>query len=948
MKNPLFMVPYVRGAGFLVEVHHDAALGPLLPWTEADVKSVRTLFDGWSGLLRGLTLAGYRVVEISIEADPDSATQRLLLDTATFGVGSAGLVPDGLDYVREGAPPLLVVITLDPLWPFGEPVGAPLALALPIYDLEEIDGVYAPVQQTARGWIGLTSATPGLGGSLGGLISRGLDIGRILADQQAAGAWHLEPDATVEPSGLGWMFDDRNWWFPPRTPDRPDANARVVRDALTEVAKPLRTPGIDVAEFLTEQIVRKHDPHIFSPAGSFAHETRAYSTQAPDAAADAYRERVSSLAISGMQVVLETSAILDSRFMWTDAVLVMIEHGAVGVAHRLLPGVPSTALSNRLGVSIPEWTTPQLTGQWDADASVGRWDTLILNQAGTVISGFWQQHNPTGLTRYTIEGTQSGGDREGGPLSFAVECWPQPGPADVGPFLTTAGEITVNAVPGAAPRLTLHMNLATGADVYEFAKTAGPIDVAHETEWSMAGLSDNLKDRIRTLRDAPLHYEEMKAAQFLLLTAAKYIERFLAEEPDLQGMWALMDDFEAEVNLSLADAFPFLNVEELLATAQYYIKTELANLRPLGGDSCLSILMLMFRLSYIHPPSLELQRIYGLKVFPEGFGDFRYQWRLLDVSMVPVGVGVSVARGTGIFELRRVDEDLNPIGPVTARTIDLVAGQADTSLGVADPGDIDEWQDLSRSTRDIVPKLDGATLSLYGFGASWIIAESGGTIDVVLRPNDSLPPLTGQIYPPLLSVPLPELPEDLKDVHDAIDQVKELIETIKKARAKGVRSLRRPLPSVRFSTLDGWIRTDLREPTVPVEGPIPIESYVTNDATWARFELDKYEVTPEFRDGIRRFLRWNLALLTGLGEMVIEGNASQVGPDDYNVRLSRDRATSVLTAIYDILGPQLALPCGDIRVRALGSSQSTGDPESDLALDRRVDVILAGSVRMRS
>jgi uncharacterized circularly permuted ATP-grasp superfamily protein len=55
-----------------------------------------------------------------------------------------------------------------------------------------------------------------------------------------AGAWYLDPDATKGPSGLGWMLDDRNWWFPPLTPDRPDANARVVRDVPTEVAKPLR------------------------------------------------------------------------------------------------------------------------------------------------------------------------------------------------------------------------------------------------------------------------------------------------------------------------------------------------------------------------------------------------------------------------------------------------------------------------------------------------------------------------------------------------------------------------------------------------------------------------------------------------------------------------------------------------------------------------------------
>lgn len=45
----------VRGTGYLAEVHHDTAIGPLTPWTDADV--VGTLFGGSSDLLRGLALA---------------------------------------------------------------------------------------------------------------------------------------------------------------------------------------------------------------------------------------------------------------------------------------------------------------------------------------------------------------------------------------------------------------------------------------------------------------------------------------------------------------------------------------------------------------------------------------------------------------------------------------------------------------------------------------------------------------------------------------------------------------------------------------------------------------------------------------------------------------------------------------------------------------------------
>jgi hypothetical protein len=43
---------YVRGTGYLVEVRHDTAIGPLTPWADADVAG--TLSGGSPDLLRGL------------------------------------------------------------------------------------------------------------------------------------------------------------------------------------------------------------------------------------------------------------------------------------------------------------------------------------------------------------------------------------------------------------------------------------------------------------------------------------------------------------------------------------------------------------------------------------------------------------------------------------------------------------------------------------------------------------------------------------------------------------------------------------------------------------------------------------------------------------------------------------------------------------------------------
>lgn len=978
MNNAVFMIPHVRGAGFAVDVHHDPAVGSVPSVDELETAS--TLVTQWTGLLRALTLCGYRAVELFVEVAPLSATERLLLDVATLGLGSTDVADDELGDVRADEPALLVALTLDPLWPFGEPAGAPIAVPLPKAAMEAVDGVFARLHETQRGWIAFTADDDDVTAARDGLVTRGRALADLLA-VTVAETWGRQPDPLGAAAGLSWVFDDLNWWFPPDAPDRPRSDARILGGTLKMVAEPLRRRTIDVEAFAVEQIARKHDPRLLSPSGSFANLTRTHAGQSPNAAVDAYRTRVSSLTTAELPALLETAEIIDDRFTWTDALLAMIEHGAVGAAHRLLPGKPQTAPSNRALTSTPEWTIPQLTGQWDAAPSLGRLDTLILNQAGNAISGFWQQRRlntledgTTSMVRFAVSGTKSGGNRDGGPLSFAVDCVELPAADEVGPFPPTAGEITVTAVAGGAPQLSLDVDVDDGRQVHEFTKSEGPIDGAHQTERTMDGLPDALKKRIRALRDAPLHYEELKGASRLLSIAVTYLQRFLEEQPDLQDLLTLMDDFLAEVNAP--GVVPFLDNDELLATAGFYVKSELAGVQALGSDTALSVLLQMFRLNYTHHSSVELQRIYGLEVMPDGPGDFRYQWKLTDTNLLGGGYGVSFAPGTGTFHLRRVTPEGVQIGSVTTRTIDLYATEIGTVIGKATgPGDFEDWMNLDRTTRDLVPPsgpqpLDGATLSLVGFSGGWLIGESIGTIEVTLQPNDSLPALRGYIDAKLLEFPIFEgFAEELdpEEVYDRATEVKDLVDTLKdigemvkkgleesrkKALNEGVRGFRKVWPDFKLSTLDGWIRTADGEPTKPVQGPIPVEEYVDDDGTWARFETDEYELTPEFRAGVRQMLLENLPLFTGLGEVVIEGNASQLepenGPPDYNENLSRDRAVSVLTAMYDILGPQIAIPFGDLRVRGLGSTNATGDEGSDEAIDRRVDVVVRGSIRMRS
>jgi outer membrane protein OmpA-like peptidoglycan-associated protein len=977
MKNSTFVIPHLRGHGFLLTAMPDLAIGA--DPTFDDLEAIDVLLEGWSGLLRALALAGYRCVELFVEIDPMNAVERLLCNPATLGAGMAELADDELGDVRATAPAMMVALTLDPLSPFdepssapiapfsslGKPVGAPIALDLPKATIEAIDGVVAPVSRTERGWIAFTSDESSLHAGRNQLIDGGVAVADALADT-IAGAWALQPDPRGAPTGLGFLFDDRNWWFPPRAPDRPDSPARLLHDVLGAVAGPLRAGAADIPSFIRQQVVRRRDPRTLTPGGSFAELTRAWTSKDPTVGVDAYRDRVDGLVVADTGVAMVSiTDILDGRFMWTDAVMLMVEHGAIGVAHRLLPGVPSTSLSGMPLPSTPEWTIPQLTGQWDAKPGSTRNDTLILNQSGTLISGYWQlHHHALPLERWQLSGKQSADNRNGGPLTFDVEVWPQPAPDDPPPAQTIAGQLVVAAIAGAVPDLTLDVDIGIrGEHGYLFAKTLGVIDDAHVTESSMFGLSEPQKAKFRALRDAPLHYKEQQGAAILLKIAIDHIVRYLEELPDLQGLRDLMDDFRDAVNTNRA-AIPMLDNKELLATSGYYIKQVLSKVHPSGEDDALSKLVEMLRYTYVWPSSLEIQQFYDLVFFPDGYDlDFQYQWRITNVSILGAGFGLGGAAGQGTFELRRVGTDGAQIGPVTSRTIDLLVEQAGSIVeepGFKDlPADLSQWMMLWPTNRDIVPALDGATLSLCGFSGSVLIFESAGTMEVELAPNDHLPPLRGLVSPPLLSVPIVNplgddaTPDDIKDraeaIKDLIDGLKDVGKQVAKRGFKGLKSAKQLLkPKAHFSNVDGWIRNAADTSFKPEVAPVPVETYSQKKETWARFGTGKYELTTDFRDAIRQFLLDHLPLLAAIGEVTIEGNASQVGQPDYNTRLSRDRASSVLTAMYDILGPQLATPWGDLVVRGLGSSQSTGPPGSDLDIDRRVDVIIRGAVRLRS
>jgi outer membrane protein OmpA-like peptidoglycan-associated protein len=958
-----------------VFVHPDAAVGSINEhfWPPgANVTTVHRLVLHFGGLFRSLTLCGYRVRELFVEASPLTATRHLLLDMDTMGLGNADVGDDGLDDARATGAPLLVALTLEPLWVFGEPIGAPLALALPAGELMTIDGVYVTVSETGDAWIGFTCDVADFWDAREDLVERSKAVAERLL-QEVSATWFSAPHALGPPVGLGWIFDNTGWWFPPFPPSLPDGDARVIATALAAVSDAF-SGALDVDEFLTGQLVRSDDPYVFDADASFGRLTRDWTGQSDWAVIDAYARRAAGLVAPDANLVERVADQLDRRYTWVDAVLMFVEHGVVGVGHRLLPGHPSTALAQgAVGETLPEWTDPQLTGQWDGLEST---DTIILNQAGTAINGYWQRRVNSELHRYVLDGTMISGSPLGGPLTFSLKVWDKPASemwfnddATLGPPVDGDANIQVSQVPGGLPTLTLLADIGSGNNVRTFEISALGRR-AHHTEYTLRSLPEPVKQRFRELRDSPLHLAELKFVEAMINRAVEYVDRFVDEAPSgsqlsvmiIQFASALLDDLRLFPNTS--DQSSFAESEALMVKARYYTQSTLASVRPDGGDSHLTVLKAMFKATFQDPDSKWLQQVYGLPVLDVPPGTyFRYRWRLRNIDMYGAGLGIGGSTGTGVFELQRVDENGAPgNNPLITRTVDLTSVEVGIIKGLRfGPDDINDWQFFDPTYRDVTPHLDGATFSMIQMGASNLVAKSTSEIEVRLAPVDGLPALTGRIEAQLLAPDLFDLnasPTDPHKVHDNLKKAKELREAgkelseeiakkgLKGALQKGAKLL---IPDVSMMTTDGWLRSEDGVTKKPDQPPIESGSYVNDDDDdWVRFATNEYTISPEFRRRVRQMLLWNLVSFSQLGVMTVEGHASQIGPDDYNFRLSRDRAMSVLTAMYDILGPQLAVPLGDIHVVGKGSTEATGDEDADNALDRRVDVSIQGTVRLRT
>ena len=992
MQHSPFTVPRLLGFGHRRNVW---------PPDHPHASDLDDLVSSWSGLLRGCVLMGHRVVEITLEQAPVTASQRTLLDVPALVAYDAVLPPtggvdDGLDGVRAMAPTVLATIRLEPLHLFGDRGGPPLALDLPVDDLASLPDVHVHLSAEGVAWIGVTSDSSGWGAAMGDLADKGPEISEAFVPVLVQ-SWHRAPTPAGPPAGLSWVLRASSWSFPPATADTPSRSARLLDSGLGLLETTLSS-ATDIETFVREQIVTGQDPTFWDRQGSFSRVSRQLTGYLPGGVIEAYRDRVGLLTQVEPDEVRATAQVLADRFMWVDAVLVMAQHGAIGVIQQVVGGHPETAdAPDTVFWRDREWTATALTGQWDVDSvPPGRLptDTLLLNQAGSLISGYWQHRILSGdqglLQRYVLLGQMTSGSALDGQVTYEVTLWQQPEGAvwltDTPSLGETCGTATLTVDAGALSRGSAQLLLdATVTCVHqvsgEYRFIPSPeMSGAHHTEFTLSGLSEAGKAQARAVRDAPLHYVEADIVDTLADVVVDYVVDFLENAYDAGDVAPLVAAFDEAVG-DVSGMTALAAFDELLPALRRRIQATLEQLRPPGAASYWTVLESMLRLT----PTLsaDLQRIFGIQVYDGNV--YYYQWKITNIDAAGGGLGVVRSVGTGTFHIRRVEvveqngeTTTVPVGPEVTKPVDLAVTDVGsvldipttedvkewrrttkaTDLATFGPDDMESWNHLGPSGYDVIPVLDGATLSTMGFGGSWLVLESSGTAEVWLAPPGDRPTVTGRIDPSFSGPTLPAIDADTTDLNEIKEKAgkwKDLIETGKEVRekygAKGVKGLKKVKklrPELKMTTMSVWFPDASGASTMPDTAPVDAGSYADEGgATW--FDTGSYELDGPSRGLLRWFCLLNLPLLTGLNEMIIEGNASpRATTEEFNISLSRDRAMSVLTAIADILGPQLATPPGSLLIRGLGSSRSANEPDSNVEWDRRVDVHLLGQIRLRS
>ena len=976
MRRDLFLIPSLRRAIGAVPPPSLDLLFSNGTWpTGITADSLDNFLLEWSGVVRGLMLAGYDVSHVRVEVEPINQSELHELDLNTLRLGGFPPVSDDLDALRASGPDLLISWVVIPRQLY-RAAGPPLALDLS-GALSQVPAVTRTFTDTEVGHLAVpVTGHATLADAKWTLRTVALDIGAALAATLAP-AFASTPDWQAA-SGLMWALDPRQWRFPPdgRAHSEPPAvshshGGQAVRDALVGPWTALEQGALDpqqllIDQFFNEQVTRHNDPTTWHPAGRVRKVIR--ELQGSGSGADALQNAAYQRSLETEEFLTAAAAALIEVLPglgYVDAMLALIERGLVD------PFWNVELREN--GLVAPEWTDPALTGQWDeeSDPSSSRLatNTILLNQAGDRLEGYWQAPYTTGTTgspesggreyeRWTLSADR---DSSASGLAFDLKWWDQPGhavePHDRDALGAPDGTGTMVFTDVGGGLVALDVSYDDGSGGVATQRFVQANSDPHHTTRTLEMFPPSLADRYRTTRDAPLHVEHLPPVDAAIDVILQYLHEW--EDAHWDGSFQRAQNLDTDLAAALPDLwweYQGWQYSDQLATVQDELRWRLSR-RPDPASATYWEALVSFMHRVGHPVS-RLQALTGIHV-PTGSANLhRWQWRLQEVYGLGFDRVVGAQLSSAAIQFRKVDAQGRETGVQYEYPAILLRGSLGFSFGVGFGEKSTPWAPFYAVTDDWTEDdFRGASISMIWFEASFTVLELSSAGNVWVESSQHGKRLEG-ILDAKWSDPItdpwglmPEHPENLKEVEDKLEKLKQFRDVATKFVKQGAHRAwnaikEGKLIQAKGNYLYGWIDRD--QPPDPEDLAVLDPTAHMTGFSGALFESGDAELTDDYREVVRRLLCAYLPILrSSAGELTLIGTASNLGTEEDNIELSRQRAITVLQAIRDILGPQLTLPPGAIGLYPLGETLANGDPHSDLPGDRRVDVLLGGRVALR-
>lgn len=918
-------------------------------WTGGftSVEQVAVLLDSVSGVLRAVLLAGYQATEVRF----DTGTGATVVDPVSRKARheTSGLTNELADVREPGR--AVVAIGLRPLPLFGPAVHLPFGIPL------VLTGSVTEQLSRTVGSVDLNVAVHDRGDELDTAVVEEADtnIGRWLVFRGESPDWTLvqprigiaanlaaidimnaalseAPDTlplatatSPQRTGLGRVFDVSGWTFPPTDHQyrKPDVGALAAQGSWDQVEKALSTSDNRTA-FVNNEVVAERS------MGDLFNTTEVH---------DAHRHRVSNMVGALPPVVADATGAMKAHLHTTEAVMIGVEQGVIQPFH-------SVQLRPDADVTVPrEFTDDTLTGVWQGQTD----DTVILiNQAGRYLQGHvYTRRGATGSPRRINEQIMAGYSDDGGttwnlatrdlidhhseftdvgePIAFYLNTEIHNGSPRIQPNLPDAEYWTAQVAPG--PTMTFVDGSGSQLHVCERA-----VIQAHPTNTLLELLGQDALVGARKRSRVPHRSEIDTVAEI----ARHCFEAVHAYAEDSSQMLTIAGDLHIAVASELG--IDWDDNDKSTGDVGYTIGLTArlllqGNIHP-SGESSMQILHRMITTSS-RGENHVVAVIMGLPI--AATGQKRY-YRFKFVPWTWSGNVLIGGYGWGTAELTL--EEYNPDSPATAirtETYDVsltIATMGSTGIGYeSGVSAITKFKDFDQPVgRDMFDRMDGASIDISVVKAGYHVVDvAPGTWYTISAADES--------------AQLTAFDGGLPDVSDSNVLNQGLGEALEYG-AKGVlkKILKAPIPSVYYLNAWGVIGTTgagLKQ--LRIDGT----SVTAGSDEESRFAEADHHLSPEALAALRVLLCNCLPLLDGpRSSIVVDGHTSTSNPQppDTNDKLSERRATTIIEAIRNILGPQLGVAASDIVATGHGESASQWPDGTENPADRRTVLRIGGLI----